>query len=273
MQKISTLSVFCEHACKSSVSNIYNIINYCMSNRITFIRPDDIDDLFNGKLPVGNYSLLTFDDGDESRFDDIAKLLRQNSIKAISFVIPLNSNFMELKTNFEYFLKYPDVFELGSHSLTHTMSWISKERGTTITSPCLNYPHEEGPYTFYYGLTNKTILKFKDRVETNEEFNHRLYTEILFSKNWIEYVTGKECKFFAYPWGIHNPNIIKIVKDAGYKYAFSINVSDKSQFTIPRWYHNDISKLKKEVLINNVNVISNRIASQSDMDKKYGIWK
>ncbi|MDA8229631.1 MAG: polysaccharide deacetylase family protein [Desulfitobacterium hafniense] len=45
--------------------------------------------------------------------------------------------------------------------------------------------------------------------------------EISEAKNKLEQITGKEVKYFAYPYGKYNDEIIKSLKLAGYKMAFS----------------------------------------------------
>lgn len=281
MHKISSLTVFCEHAeigINNVIKNLNNIINYAYEKKLTFIQPEQLPDLFDDKLEPNNYILLTFDDGQESLFENvIPNFLRTYKIKCISFVIPLHFTFHKLYTNFDFFIRNKDVFTLGSHTLTHTLAKLTEKNKNNIyntKSPKLMYYKENTDDTIYcYGLITKNYNIKTEHIENDTEYHNRLYSEIVYSKEWIERATNQDCNFFAYPWGIFNKNVLNIVKAANYKLGFSINVSDSSVYTIPRIYVNDINKPKRKILINNVEVICNLKPTQTILDKKFGLWK
>lgn len=50
--------------------------------------------------------------------------------------------------------------------------------------------------------------------------------EIMSSKDKIEEITGKECKWFCYPRGRYSKEILKLVKEAGYKFARTTKLTD-----------------------------------------------
>ena len=54
--------------------------------------------------------------------------------------------------------------------------------------------------------------------------------EIEASKLTIESLTGRECEAFCYPRGRYNKRIIKMVKNAGYKWARTTKLDDRGQF-------------------------------------------
>lgn len=231
---MNSLTIFCEHANINTVENLHKIIDYVKSNHLKFIRLNQIEDFFNDKLG-GNWALLTFDDGQESLYPDIAPLLRANKIQAISFVVPVQSDFHKLYTDFVYYIKNSDVFELGSHTMTHTKVINSMEYDDTqITSPKLLYYGDKPQVAMGYGLISREFNRFKGRLETKREYEKRITIEIEYSKEWIERATGRSCRFFAYPFGIYSNKVAAIVRNAGYKMAFTVNKTNGTLFTIPR---------------------------------------
>ena len=51
--------------------------------------------------------------------------------------------------------------------------------------------------------------------------------ELIFSKNEIESKIGKKIDLLAYPYGMVNSEIVKMVKDSGYKAAFRVDLNNK----------------------------------------------
>ena len=56
--------------------------------------------------------------------------------------------------------------------------------------------------------------------------------ELKESKTVIERWTGKECEWFAYPYGLFNNKVVKAVKNAGYKYARTCKKEDDGKFKL-----------------------------------------
>ena len=64
--------------------------------------------------------------------------------------------------------------------------------------------------------------------------------ELLASKEKLEQLLGKPCRFFAYPFGAYNETTLSLMKNAGYQLAYAVkgrpllrgNHSDP--YTIPR---------------------------------------
>jgi len=271
---MNSITIICEHSSKNTLSNLTRIVNYAKNLNLKFIRPEELSDFFNDKLG-GNYILLTFDDGQEYKFDGIADFLRQNKIKAISFVVPLHWGFHSTYTNFDYYIRNKDVFEVGCHSLTHTMVANSLlYDGIDITSPKLIYYGDKNLKVSYnYGLICKEFNKIKNRLETEEEYNIRLDRELNFSKEWIERATGKQCRYFAYPYGVYNNYVLEKIKKYGYEMAFTVNRTEGTIFSVPRIDTMNLDNKTKNNVIDNVIVKSWERLSQNDIDVKYGIYK
>lgn len=272
---MNSLTIICEHPSLNTVSNLKSIMAYAEKNKLSFIAPEQLPIFFDDKLG-GNHILVTFDDGQEHKYPDIAPFLRTNKLKVLTFVIPLYYTFTALYTNFEYYLRNPDIYEVGAHTLTHTMVCKSPE-DTRFPVPefKLCYPQTkkstEGQYL--YGLIAKEYNSMNRRYETDTEYNRRIDIEIAFSKEWIERALGKECQWFAYPSGVFNDSVISKVIEAGYKYAFTVNRTLNTKFTIPRILSTELDFTNKSNIIGEVIIISKDKLSQNDIDVEHGIYK
>ena len=94
----------------------------------------------------------------------------------------------------------------------------------------------------YYGKDNSFDLKYVPALETYctleqvqelcEEFNFELgwhtwnhpdLTKLSISEMEKEITPPFPCRYFAYPYGIFNDDVVKVVKDAGYERAWSVH--------------------------------------------------
>ena len=60
--------------------------------------------------------------------------------------------------------------------------------------------------------------------------------EIIESKKWVESCTGKPCEMFCYPYGDHNDDTARLVRDAGFRGARTVvplEFSSTDPFTMP----------------------------------------
>ena len=271
---MNSITVFCEHSNKDTIGRLKTIVKYATDRNLKFIKLNQLDKFFNDKLG-GNYALLTFDDGQEYKYDEIVPFLRENKIQAICFAIPLHFGFHDLYTNFDYYIRNKDVFEVGSHSLTHTMVVQSTDfDGNNVTSPKLIYYGDKNlKATYNYGLIARAYDKMKGRMETDLEFDRRIDRELSFSKEWIERAMGQECRFFAYPYGVYDDCLVDKIKMAGYKMAFTVNRTNENILTVPRIDSTTIGCDIKQHVIGEVVVNACNRLSQNDIDVKYGIYK
>lgn len=67
----------------------------------------------------------------------------------------------------------------------------------------ISLKHEIGAHT----LTHPSLPSLTDPALTEE---------VRGSKQWLESVTGRECRMFAYPYGHHSPAVRDAVKNAGF---------------------------------------------------------
>ncbi len=180
-------------------------------------------------------ALLTFDDGYESSHVEIGSFLKENSLKAISFLIPFYNDITHNRINWDYWREWTEVFEVGSHSLTHSKVYTPNgSLDDDAKSVMMLYNGHPVIDDVDYGLISREWLPLKNRVELYEEYVLRIKSDLWLSRNIIERNMGKECRFFAYPWGRYNKTVKNAVQDVGYKAAFTVNKSDDDIWTIPR---------------------------------------
>jgi peptidoglycan/xylan/chitin deacetylase (PgdA/CDA1 family) len=189
-------------------------------------------DAYVNSLFINESALITFDDGFEFRDKRIVEFLRNRRIKAISFIPLLTKNLSTYRTNWSYWKENLDVFEIGSHSTSHSKVIIGSTNEKCTDENIIGYNNFNGKCD--YALTSREWLPLKGRFESNEEHTERLYVEIGLSKQIIERNIGLECRYFAYPWGQYDDKVKRYVVTSGYVAAFSVNKTDNDRFTIPR---------------------------------------
>lgn len=180
---------------------------------------------------------LTFDDGFEPLYPKIGQFLRSRGLRALAFVIPLSYDMTRMRFQSDYWLENEDVFELGSHSLTHSKvySLDGSFKCDEINMKVLTgYRNAEPLDKMDISLLSREWLPLLNREETHEEYVSRVRSELWLTKNIIERSTGKPCRFFAYPWGRYNNHLRQIVIDIGHEAAFSVKKTDGDEWSLPR---------------------------------------
>lgn len=178
-------------------------------------------------------AMLTFDDGYEFRDERILSFLKKQDFKVLSFLIILQKNMSKGRVEWDYWRKNLDVFEIGSHTLSHSKVVVKNTMDKIEDDNAIGYL-DKMTGELNYSLISKEWLPLKNRFESKEEYKQRLQFEIMFSKDIIERNIGCECKYFAYPWGQYNEDVKSKVIEAGYTHAFSVKKTDDDKYTIPR---------------------------------------
>jgi peptidoglycan/xylan/chitin deacetylase (PgdA/CDA1 family) len=177
-------------------------INYLISKKFEFVHLKQYISFPNSvqKRKI----VITFDDGFEDNFLFAYEILKNLSIP---FIIFLTVNFIGTENLLpRYKNKKKDRF------LTWNEIIEMSKNGVEIGSHSLTHP----------ALTE---LKKEDMEK-----------EIINSKKIIEDRISKEVKFFSYPYGVYNKEVIEVVKKAGYEGAL-VNRKKRmkiTQYTIPR---------------------------------------
>lgn len=142
------------------------------------------------RLPEKSF-VLTFDDGRKDSFYNADPVLEELNYTAVMFVISgeslhlgkQNSNF-HLNKNELRKMKNTGRWELHAHAK-------NGHRKVDIDA--------DGNQGYFY--SNKMWLPEENRIETEEEFQVRVYEDLLGAKEDLERVFGVEVTGFAYPFG------------------------------------------------------------------------
>jgi peptidoglycan/xylan/chitin deacetylase (PgdA/CDA1 family) len=191
-------------------------INYLISKKFEFINLEQYI-----SFPKKNKKIvITFDDGFADNFLFAYEILQNFNLP---FIIFLTVNFIGTEKLFsrykdkekDRFLNWNEVIEMSKNGV---------EFGS-------------------HSLTHKDLTRLK-----REEMER----EIFDSKKIIEDKTGKEVKFFCYPYGFYNKEVIKLLEKSGYKGAVvnrKRNI-EITEYTIPRigiYGHNNFFTFKIKI--------------------------
>ena len=200
-----------------SVEDFENQIKYMKDRNYSSISLDDLINYYENGVSLPKKSvLITFDDGLEGVYKFAYPILKKYGFKAVFFVISGRVdrvknfvNWNELKEMVE-----SNVFEVGSH--TH-----------------------DSHKTFNINGKFVSIISTKNDNEDYEAFKNRVIDDLTISKNEIEKNIGKEVLSFAYPYGEYSKDTIEFLKEAGFKFAFTvykgINIKSTSEFELKRY--------------------------------------
>lgn len=172
-----------------------------LKSKFQFITLDAVVDYITGKLkPEKPCVALTFDDGYADLLVNVAPMLVERRIPVTAFVLasPESANRKELEP-------MKPLLNLVQLKRLQNLGW-------TI------------------GCHSATHSNFGDNVDTK--------TEITEAKKILERKFDFKIKYFAYPKGIYNEKVVKAVKSAGYKAAFTVDPGSVST-------QNDIYKIPR----------------------------
>ena len=175
-------------------------INYFISKKFEFMNLEQYVSFSRKNKKI----VITFDDGFADNFLFPYEILHNLNLP---FIIFLTVNFIGTE---KLFSRYKD-----------------KERDRFLNWNEVIEMSKNGVEFGSHSLTHSDLTKLeKEEIEK----------EIIDSKKIIEDKTGKEVKFFCYPYGFYNKEVIEIVEKAGYKGAV-VNRKRKmkiTKYTMPR---------------------------------------
>ena len=248
-----------------------------------FVNPNKIDIL--SMRP--NQILLTFDDGLMNNFSRVKPILEKQQVPAIFFVANAHcekNNYLWFSyfRAFERFFKNSKIqFDSKEYNLNNS---FKKESILELKNKVINSYQDISLMNKYLKEKLPPLEDFVGNEDLNEHFrgmskeqvqelaNNELFaigghtvdhpdlsycssedkkSQILANKLWIEEVTGKKCKYFAYPLGEYDLESIKIVKEH-FQYGFAVNpkhILDKN-YELERFgiYRESIEDLKIKLL-------------------------
>jgi peptidoglycan/xylan/chitin deacetylase (PgdA/CDA1 family) len=170
-----------------------------------------LDALGRGERPAAPLAYLTFDDGYVDNHASALPLLREYGFRAIVFVLPPMVDAAAP-------LRWPEVEDdVREHpGVMRSMSW--EQVGEMV---------EAGTEIGAHTMTHPKLSTLRGEA---------LRQELLDSRRAVIDRLGR-CDLFAYPFGDRDPEVVRAVADAGYRYAFAQptpSQGDYSRLTIPR---------------------------------------
>lgn len=196
------------------------------------IKLDDLYQFMQGKktLPEKSF-LLTFDDARTDSYMGADPILKTLDYTAVMFV-PTQDSLHKKKDRGGYYLGVSDLksminfgrWEIGSHAKQETGDMVQIEPSGTKA----NF------------LSNKMWITNESRLETDEEYDARIRTELADSKSELENTFGIKINAFAYPSSDYgqqaenNPRAVSVISrnmNNNYGMAFEQVWQDEGEYT------------------------------------------
>ena len=188
--------------------------------------------------------IITFDDGYESNYVYALPILEEYQIKA---------NFAIVVRDTERREEQPDETPYADTSLRHmTFEQLREMVASGLVEVGSHTYHSHGDVNVDdAGNTKPALVNYHyntvtKHLETAEEYQERVMTDLLKSREVLKAQLGKEPAYFAYPYGRYTNELIEIVEGAGFTVALSVKEdrirSARQILHLPRYaVHNDLS--------------------------------
>ena len=184
-------------------------LTFLKDNGFRTISPDMLLDFLRFRRQIPKKSVMvTIDDGYKSGLKTAAPILLEFGFSAIFFI-------------------YTDYIGVSDKALT----WQDLRRLKA-----------DG---FYIGShsTSHSDLSRKLEEETNEEYQKRLYKEIVLSKQTIDRKLNQNTIIFSFPYGRYNKHVMALSRKAGYEMAVTVDRGGNPFFSNPL-------ALKRDMILN-----------------------
>jgi peptidoglycan/xylan/chitin deacetylase (PgdA/CDA1 family) len=149
-------------------------------------------DVVSSRLSNEIQVALTFDDGYQTLYDQVAPILTKKKINGTVYV---NTGWISEEKN----SRKKSVAELGHYPDESFLTWQEVKE-----------LHAAGWEIGSHGVNHYNFAEMQDLI---------LQQELFQSKYDIEQHVKISCLHFSYPWGRYSSNVKKAVKEAGYQYA------------------------------------------------------
>ncbi|WP_338754624.1 polysaccharide deacetylase family protein [Bacillus sp. FJAT-52991] len=167
-------------------------------NGYTTLTTQDVIDIKNGKLSMPQKPIMiTIDDGYESNYTYVYPILKKFNMKATIFII---TDYIENPQNHPS--EYPK------------MNWEQIQE-MSDSGLVLFQAHTDILHTKYSSLLKPMVVN--GEVETYEQYEQRVFNDVVKCKNILESRLGKPVTAFSYPNGLYSSSSEEIIKKAGYE--------------------------------------------------------
>lgn len=184
----ASVSVLCYHAFLDKKKDQFCFSIDELNAQIQQIKKEgftfvSVYDVLNGKISGNKNVLVTVDDGNKSVYEAYMKVFRPNGIRPLLAI-------------------YPNVINRQHYALT----W--EQLGQLANMGC-----DIAAHGFFHLKINQKLHDKNPRY-----FNKEIYE----SKKVLEEKLGRKINIFVYPFGLRSDITIRTLRDAGYRYAFTI---------------------------------------------------
>ncbi|WAA12654.1 polysaccharide deacetylase family protein [Fervidibacillus halotolerans] len=195
---------FVEEGEKVGYTTISNVafeeqIKYLKSKGYNTVTDQDIVDYYyNGKKLPENPIQITMDDGYESNYKLAYPILKKYGMKATIFVI---------------------VSRIGEEYLPPRLTWdqIKEMSDSGVMSI------QSHTYDMHHKVMKNDSVEVSAMIsDNNEEFLKSVKDDLIRSKEILEEKLGKEVISLSYPYGHYNEEILSVVKEVGFKLAYTV---------------------------------------------------
>jgi peptidoglycan/xylan/chitin deacetylase (PgdA/CDA1 family) len=195
-------------------------LEYLKNEGFSFISYQQFKRFLAGAPIPDNAVLVTFDDAYESYYKQAYPILKSMSVPSVQFVITNELN--NPKAGITPYLSREEILSM------------TKDRELVEMQSHTNNLHRKQNNNAY--LTNRLIINGKE--ETDKEFEQRVVSDLQTSVAMLKPLQAYPVDSFAYPYGIYSDSAINFVKQAGIRYAFTVQpgIADRNcdRYLIPR---------------------------------------
>lgn len=167
----------------------------------TTLTTDDVIAISKGEQVMPEKPIMiTMDDGYQSNYDYVYPILKKLNMKATIFII---TDYIEHPEN------HPSPYPKMTWDMIKEMS----DSGlVSFQSHTDNMHYQSG------GVAVITApIKVNGMLETTEQYEKRVYEDLVRSKTLLEEKLGKPVTAFAYPMGLYSASSEKLLKQAGFE--------------------------------------------------------
>ena len=185
----------------------YQQMNLLKNEGYTTLTDQDVMAIINGEkqMPLKPI-MITLDDGYRSNYDYVYPVLKNLNMKATIFII---TDFIEHPEN------HPSPYP--------KMTWVQmkemSDSGLVSFQSHTNNQHNE--YQNRGGIVGP--IEVNDKLETTQQYKKRVLDDLITSKEILENKLGKPVTTIAYPFGHYSDSSEQLVKQAGFKMAYTTN--------------------------------------------------
>ena len=225
-----------------------------------------LDDYYTGKFSADRFNIcITFDDGFANNYKYALPLLEQYKLPATFFVTAIRADRYDILWNdfLGIIQKYGpkkidykgEAYRKGQHnkyiSLKSGLSlagqlrsrgFADKDDMMELLYPLVPFKTDEGFEDYWLQMTEEQIRELSKSpfatIGAHGHYHNDLTKisaaatadELRFSKSYLENVTGKQVKSFAFPYGAYNAEVVGLAKQAGYEQLLAMDFSNDDDY-------------------------------------------